>query len=376
MQQQIFPLNKMGNKFMKFLKKLLAIQPKQIEQVYPVEPELIEKDTIVKKLMKKVQSQDAQLSKISAEERMDEEVEKEIEQKKGVVSELQRQKKEIDKKKYDKPVSLRKIFKRLIQDKKFSVEITDKDDIVVFGEFLDLVILPGNYIGIQDKTKKILVYGKTLSQVIFKPESLANQLKRKKIALPCDAEGVYYPDIESFEMPEGIYDETTGKIKWAKFRKKEVKKLIIEREQTIHQLMKELEYSEQLNVDLKRKLNDKERSEQVYKNKIDISETDLSKAMEKCLRYETRFNEMQTQIVTLMEMKNVSDRLYKGLEDINKELITQAEEMGSKTEFRRALDVVQGLLSWAKDKIPRTIIQEAPKQVVEKEPVKPGQTIK
>ena len=365
----------MPNRIIKAFKWIFAIKSRQDRYVYPLDPDLI-KDKTVQELIKKIQSQDAQLSNIFAEKKKREDLLKDTDKKDLFIKDLKEQKQEIDQKRYENPVSLRKIFQKIIQDKKYIVDITDKDDTVTLGRFKDIVFLPGNFMGVIDTYGNIVSYGKTPSQIIYKPESLANQLRRKRIALPCDKEGIFYPDLESYEIPECVYDDATGKIQWAKFRKNEVKKMVVERENIIHQLTEELKYNEQLIISLKRKLNDKERAGDIYKNKIDITQTDLSMAMEKCLQYEQRFGEMQNRIVTLIEMKNIADNLYHGLENVNRELIEKSEEMGTKTEFRKALDVVQGLLSWAKDKIPKTIIQTPVKEIVEKEIIKPGQSIK
>lgn len=350
----------------------------KITATFPIDEEMIKKDRIVQEMAKKLQSQDAQLSKIFAEKKSESDKTNPDESLIQKVSELENQKQELTNKKFKNSVSLKKIFKELskpkYKKKKYQIDVTDKDDKVILGKFNDFIILPDGSFGISGTDGKMLSYGKTLRQVIYKPESLANQFKRRRITLPCNEDYIFIPDIEEYELPECSYDEESGKIKWAKIREKPLKKLIIEREMLIRDKDMYIEKIEQDKVDLVRKLRDVERASRIHKNIGETSQTELSKAMDMSIQFEQKVGDLQMRVVKLQELQLINERLLDGIKNINQELVTKAEEMGSKTEFRKALDLTQNLISYAHTKIPKTIIQEVKQEAV-KETIKPGQKV-
>jgi len=330
----------------------------KVTQITPVDEELIERDTIVKELTKKLQSQDAQLSKISAKKREKKIKESEKDKRLEKIEELKAQKYEFDKKKFSGAVSLTKVIK-IINDKRYKgkIDITDRNDKVIFGKLKDFLFING-YFGIQDTENRVLSYGSNLRQIIYKPESIANQLRRRVIKLPCNEDYIFIPDIEEEPMPECLYDEETNQIKWAKVREKPLKELIITREISIREKEKYIEKIEQDKVDMVKRIRDLERALRVERNISENSQTELSKAMDKSIQFEQKIGDMQLRVVQLQQLKNMNDQLITGLKEINEELLKKAEEMGTKTEFRKALDLLQSLISWSQDKMPKTIINE------------------
>lgn len=347
----------------KFINYLLA-KDKHREKVYPIDEELIERDKIVNEMSKKLQAYDAQLSKISAEENLKKIYQSDKDKQKDKIIELQEQKNDMLNKRYSNVVSLKKILCSLdLRKKKGSIDITDRNGNVILGKFKDLVILNNGMMGLKDSKDKILSMGYNIRQVIQKPESLFNQISRGIISIPCNEDYIFIPDIEEIKVPECTYDISSGKIKWAQVREKPIKQMIIEREELIRDKNLYIEKLEQDNIDLNRKNNDLKRSLTVYKKRSEASETDLSKALDKSLQFENRIGELQTRIINLQEANILNERLVSGLKQVNQELLDKAEEMGVKTEFRKALDMIQSTLSWAKTITPKeTIIREESNQ--------------
>ena len=336
----------------------------RVERISHLDEELIERDSLVQEQVKKLQSQDAQLSKISAKDKLKELKKNQEDLDQDVILDLLNKKNKIDSKKFEGSISFKRIFK-MLSHKRYKnpnnqIDITDKDDTVVLGKFKDFVIMPNGYFAIQDANGSILSYGQTLRQVIHKPEGLSNQIKRKRIALPCNSDYEFMPDLEEYPMPECTYDEISGKIKWAKVREKPLKQLIIEREELVREKDQYIEKIEQDKVDLIRKTRDIEMALRVQSNMAENSQTELSKAMDKSIQFEQKVGELQMRTIKLQEMKNINDKLIDGLKHINSELVEKAEEMGSKTEFRKALDLVQHLISYSKQNVGQTIIKEVP----------------
>lgn len=342
--------------FKKFFDWLFGKHPSR-HLVTPLEEELVKKDKQVRELSKKLQSYDAQLSKISAEKEREKEKGREGEEDEIIIGELKRQRKEIETKKMGDVVSFRKIYLQLFKNKKYkNIEVVDRDDKTVLGYFKDFVVLPTNgMIGLQNTEDRIMSYGPTLRQVIYKPESLANQFRRKRILLPCNENYEFIPDIEEIEMPECIYDPYKGKIKWARIRKKPLKDMIKEREEIIKEKEDYVEKIEQDKVDLVRDTRDLKRALKVQKNISENSQSELSMAMDKSIQFEQKIGELQMRVIQLQEVKNINEKLISSLERINEELLEQTEEMGTQTEFRRALTTVKNTIDWARDKIPREV---------------------
>jgi hypothetical protein len=339
------------------------------EVTFPISEELIERDSIVRELSKKIQSQEAQLSKIKAEDNLKKQLSKEEESKKEIIEDLIRQNEQKRMELFKDATSLEKIYKKLSNPKfKREIELSDKNDKVIFGNFHDIVILSNGFLGIQDTEGRVIAYGPTLRHIIYKPESIANQFRRKRILLPCNENGIFFPDIEEQEMPECIYDDETGNIKWATIRTKPLRQMIEEREKKIRSDAQYIEKIEQDKIDLVKKNRDLERALRLESNSSETAQTELSKAMDKSIQFERRIGDLQMRVIRLQEMKNINDTMVQSLENINSNLLEKAEEMGVKEEFRKALDMVQKLISWSKSVVPEKVYvtEEKPQMEVKK----------
>jgi len=222
----------------------------------------------------------------------------------------------------------------------------------------------------------LLSAGAELRSVIYKPESLANQLKRKRILLPYDKHGNKFPDIEEELVPECYYDEIEDKFKWTSERRVPFKDAIASREAQLSESREYIEHIEQTNIDLKNRLRDLERAKKLLDSQAEVSQTELSKAMERSIQFESKIGDMQMQVVQLTETKAINERLISGLEVVNNDLLKKTEEMGLKTDFRKALDLVQYLIAWSKNQLGKTYVQQ--QTVTPQEPekkVQPGEKL-
>lgn len=342
---------------------------------FPLDPSLIKENKIIGEQQKKIMTLEAQLSRYKAVERQQRDSVDQKKEENENIENLKRQETEIKDKKYGKAIGLKNFYKELLSNAKFreKIEVTDKDDTTILGNFGDFVIFSNGNMGIIDVHGNVLSYGKSLRSVIYKPESFLNQLRRKRILIPCDKNGVFYPDIEQVEVPE--LTNIDGKFVWAKMRTKPLKEMILEKQKLINDLSEHCTLIEQSNVDLKRDLDDTKRAIKVYINSADNSKTELSKSMDKSIQFEQRIGEMQMKIVQLMELKSMNERIISSVEEINKELLTKSVEIGVKDEFSKTLDKVKDLLEWSKTQIPKSITNVMPEQKVERPPSQPGEKV-
>lgn len=365
----------MATLFTKFYKWIFNLDRKR-QYFYPLDEDLLNRDNTIKELAKKVQSQDAQLSKISAEERKMSLKEKEIDKEQEAIKSLNDRKKELDEKKYLGTFSFYKFFKKLIRDRKFrsKFEISDKDDSVIFGKFGDIVVFPDNEMGILDVGGRILAKGDTLNKIIYKPFSIRNQVRRKRFLLPCDRNFIGIPDLEEEELPECTYNEKTGKIRWAKIREKPLRQLLVDRELKISEYNKYIERLEITKSELVRKTKELKRENEILKNNKNTTEVELSKTSGIQKQLFNKMTDMQNKIEILTQTKERLEEMRVRLENVNKKLIEKVEEVGAQTQFRQVLGTVQNLIEWSKLQLGETVInpiEEKPIKVV----VKPGERI-
>lgn len=358
-------------------KIIFNIKSQRQPVAYPLDPELIKANKQFQEVIKGFNSRDAQLSEVFAQKRAESEAKKKLDSEQEVIKKINEQNREIKLKKFKDSFSFSKFYTKLSKDKKFrnSFELVDRDDSVILGKFGDFLVLPNGHLAVTNSLGEVMAYGSTLRNLVYKPGSMSNQARRKRFLLACDKDFVFYPDVEEHEVEEGFYDEKIGKIRWAKIREKPFKVAIVERETKIQDLKEYGEHLEQKISDLTGKIGDLTRANNVLNRSAENSQTELSKAMERSIQFEQKMSDMQMQVVRLNEVKSLNEKIINTLEGINSELLEKAEEMGVKTEFRKALDSVQGLIDWAKDKIPKTIIQTPIPEKEPREPVKPGQPI-
>lgn len=353
----------------------IIFKKKERDIVYPINPEKIGDNKLIKELSQALQGRDAQLSKITAKRREEKDKKNKEEEEQEEIKKILDVEKEIKEKKYENTVFFGDFYKKFFKDKKFrtELEIVDKDDCTIFGKFGDFIIINGDEVGIVDNQKKIVIHGKTFRDIIYKPEGLKNQWKRKRICLSVDKNFKRIQDLENLEIPDVKADDM-GNYRETEELQQKAKELLIYRDEIIRQKSEKVERLENSNIRLVARVRDLTRAVRVLNNKTDVSETELSKAMEKSIQFEQKVNDQQMQIVKLNNYKNLLESMKDKLETINQELLEKVEETGMKSEFRKALDTVQNLIDWAKDKIPKTYIENLPAPV--RQQVQPGEPMK
>lgn len=307
----------------------------------------------------------AQLSHQSAQKKAEteEEKDKEIEQK--VIKDLKEQERNINKDRIGETVSLR----RLLQNDNLlkNIDIASYDDKDTFGKFGDILIAKkdGTLI-ITDENHNPLSRGDEIKDIIFKPDTLANQIKRRRILIPKDSNFNHKIDLENLEVNDVVYDSDTKTWMETDKLKGKVKDLLISRDK---KRMRDAEYIERLElaqVNQKAKIDELSRAISVYKNLKENIGTELSQATNLSMQTISQIGEMQRKITNLTEIK-VSYELTNNLKDnmINK-LLDKIEEFGGSSAREIIQAEVYGNLEKAKKLLPETIIEqkEEPKEPI------------
>ncbi len=322
--------------------------------------ELIERDTVVKEMSKKLQSQDAQLSKISAKEKLKKESEVQLGRDQEQIKDLKEQETQKKIETFEGSLGFDEL-QRMLSKRKFydKIIISDRDGIANFGRFGRFVFLPNGYIGLQERDSgKIISYGPSLDEVIYKPEGLKNQFLTGMIRLPCDENYQFLPDIEKTRVPKCMFNEETGQIDWAIIDDESLLEAVQSREIKIGELSGYIKKLEADKIGLVNNNRDLRRALGIHKNTAEVAQTETSKAVGMSMQYQTAIGDLQRRVIQLNEMKIINDKLVSGYESVNQKLLDAQEEVGDKTKFREVLATVQDMIEWSKNNIGETVINK------------------
>lgn len=314
----------------------------------------IEDNKIIKEQAKYIQSLEAQLSKKDAKERQKKVKQKNIQDDIDLIKELEKKQIEIDKKPFKNSYNIGKLFSKLVKDKKFAktLEIVDKDDNRVFDIFKTFKILNNGEIAIQGKSGEIWAHGPTLNHIIFKPETLKNQIKRKRILLPYDKNFNFIPDLEKWTIPEISYDERDNSYHESEERKIYIKDKFIELDKENRKLKEDKEHKEQVIADLRNKLQDVELAKKSWKSQAENSQSELSIALENGREAINKIGELHRNLATAQGQKLLSDKINDIYDDAFEKILKELEDEKAQTTLRRIRDEVQTDVEWAKKQFP------------------------
>ncbi len=317
----------------------------------------VEDDKIKKKLSAQVQSLTSQLGDYKAQEREDEEEEKDKDIQDELIKKLNKKQEVINNKQVGPTFSWGKFLQKSKKFKKYaSIDITDKDDENVIGNFEDLIVI-GNNFAITDTEGNIVVSGKTINDIVWKPESLNNHIKRGRIPIPYDSKGDFIADLENLHMPEMIYDQETDKFEEAQEFMRPVKEMIKDRDREIMRLQKYTERNELRLTKVTRENNDLKRTNHILEVRSDAANTELSKVLDKTTEYDKKVGELHRKIVSSSEMNTMKDVMVERLEKVNSDLLAKVERFGVSTDFEKTTAYLQDIIEWAKQVTPEQIIE-------------------
>ncbi len=339
----------------------------QKETQYPLDPELIRVNRTVKAQAQEIQTLKAQLSEVLAEKRQEQESEITEDKDELLRQRLKSDETEIKKSKFGRSASLRKFFadKKLLE----KTEICDKDDNDVFGKFGDLLILDSGRLALTDTNGNVLSYGMDLNNVIFKPGTFINQLKRGRILIPYDKDYNPVVDWEEEEINDIKYDEEEKCYHETLKAKEKAKKLLIKKDQEIRGLTDELSKVENINIDVNKEYDELKRTVKLQKGQIDSSNSELSTIMEQFSQFQMSYGDIQRKVTSLTETKAIYEDIINRQEVVIEKLLAQFEESGDKTEFRKAYSQVKEVIDYAKTRLPQQVIiseQEKEEKIPEK----------
>lgn len=335
----------------------------------------IKKNKIIKELTKKNKSLEAQISKTIADKRHQKVERQNIFDEIELAKELAEKSEEIKLEQEKAVFNFLPFFKKLITNKKFanSLELCDKDDETVIDNFGTIKVMDNDDIAIYGKSGELWSRGKELSDIIFKPRTLGNQIRRRRILLPFDKNFKFVPDLETYEIPEMSYNPD-GKEdeKWniSEERIKPIKIMIQERDEKIHVLRKDKEHLEQVIADLRIRKQDEELAKNSWKAQAQKNQTQLSIALKNEQQAMSMLHQGDRDLTKAKEQKQIAEDSRDVHEEANEKLLEELQDEESQSNRRKTKDEAQYDIQWAKQQVPKEIHQTVIENKEKKEGVK------
>lgn len=360
-------------RFGDFIKRFLGITKRRDRILTNINPDL-EESKKIREAMSALSSRDAQISDLKLKEKEREDARNEFLDELSLIKELKEKSDVLENKKFNGHFEISKIYDFLKKYKKTKIEITDRDDIRVFDTFKTFVILPdGKSFGIKGMSGEIWAYGQTINHIIYKPESIKNHLRRKRIPIPYDSEHRPAPDLDKFVMRELKYYPEEDEFAESDELLRPVREMIMGRERRIYEQDKHIEYLEKLNAVQHRNLRKIQRDLNILKEKSGLENSELSIALNGLTEYARQMGNIARQNILLTEGKLTLDEVKDRQDEVINKLIGEMEDEKSKNLLRRARDEWQRDFQFAEKFGRKTynITQEEAREI----PVKPGQPI-
>ena len=322
--------------------------------VTTIDDRLASKDSQINALMKDNQAKAGEISRMKADERKKDQVQYYTSQEKKKSNELFNKQTEINEEKFEDAFSLKDFFYYLFKNPKYKLDVMDRDMSTKMAEFGNFVIFKDGEFAILDKDNEILSKGANLNNVFFKPGSLKGQVNKKLIRLPCNKDWQGIPDIEEVEMPELTYNN--GKIKWSKFTRKPLMKLLIDREREINSLSETLAEKEETISGFVKSSRTLKRDKDIIKSKYNTLETEMSVNTQRYKKMQQRFRNLETRLAQSQSMRTLAEDLKDKFKNSLDELSEFVTQKLAKTDGDIFMDKVKDMLDYINSIKPSQIV--------------------
>jgi hypothetical protein len=313
-----------------------------------------------KKVLIENETLKAQQGLSNSEKRAEQEKISEKDREQEVIKDLNEQALLINKNRFGDTMSLTKFFGEIAKNRAFkdSIEITDSDDKEIFGKFGDILVSnkDGSLI-LTDVYGNPISVGHRINDIIFKPETLFNQIRRKRILAPRDKDLNPIPDIANLEINDVSYDEPTKTwIDTQEFRDT-IRNLLIKRDKIIRAKNEKIEILELTQIEQRKKMEDLQRSLNTYKSLKDTISSESSTASNLVLQTLGKNGEIQRTISQLTELKALNESQISTYKGIIEDLLEKLRSTGNKTLYEQAEEKVFSQAERFKNLLPERITE-------------------
>ena len=271
----------MTTNFDYWLKKLIG---RRETIVTPLDPDLVKKDEIVKAQQQKIAGLTAELGKLKAKEHEEKEEDKKKDKDQILIKKLREKEKIINENVSSNLISLNLLLKDASSKRlRGQIRIVDRD-----GKFVDIFggigISENEYLTLLNETGHMIIKGREIRHIIYKPEGLVESILAKRIQIPYILDKnlnlVYDADLENLDHPDMVRNENDHVYDMTEEKTAKVKNLLIKKGNEILRLRGDKEKLEHIVTELKTELDDFSRGNRILEHERNILQTHLSKAME------------------------------------------------------------------------------------------------
>jgi len=314
--------------------------PKEKRVVY-IDPDSVRENNLINAQQNQIAELHAELSKYRLEEQKKKEVDYKTEQDKEIRLELNKQKNQLEIKEYPKYFSLMQFCRKIIYDKKLrsNLHFTSFDGSEKLYKFGDIGLSRSGIVLLND-VGEVIHLGRNVNDVFWSVGALGDDLKAFRIPLCLDKDGGFVENVMMWEGPD-LTPTLDGKLRYTKARKKELYKLLKERDEIIARQQGSIEELELTNTQLQQKTDELEISQRVAEDSADTSRNELSNIEGEVSSISRVFGGISRELV---KKRNIEIILEDNLEKLENQIVKmreEAERQGVKVSDDRALERIQ-----------------------------------
>ena len=335
----------MASLFGKFLRWIFVPKDKTVKHI-SIDPESVKEHNMIRALANENAELKGRLAKYIADEGETRLREEDIAEEEDVKLELNKQKKELQKKVYPKYFSLKSFFWKL-KNKQFKEKLGFYDfkrekRLAKFGDIG--FSSDGDIVLLNDKNQ-VLLKMKDLHDIFQSVGGLGNDVDTFKIPINLDKDLVHVENFELWKAPQ-IIPKNDGTFEYTKAKKEPFYKYLSELNDTISDLSFELEEKEKTIAGIEVEKGRLERDLSSLQKKVQVLEKDISKQEIETQAKDDKFRDIEKQVANLTNIKIVTEEELDLIKEKLERLQDKAMKEGITLQFDdvvKRIERIQGL---------------------------------
>jgi chromosome segregation ATPase len=337
----------------------MLFKKKQLKKIV-LDPDYVKEHHTVKALANENAELKGELAKLKSDIGKQREREQDLEEEAEVRVELNKQKKELERKKYPKYFSLKAFFNKYRVNKNFRDKIAfysfDRSKkIASFGDFG--FSSDGDFVALSNDGE-VLLKVENPNAMFQSVGGLGSDIMSMKIPLNVTPNGEYIENIMKWEPPE-LIPTLDGKFQYAIARKKPLYEYLTEQSQKMQDLYTEIENLELTNTKLQKENDELKISQRVSEDSAETARKELSISEGSVSAIDRQFRAISTELAKVRDTNTLLEEGLTSLESQMGDMRKKAERKGVKLSDDVAMETIQ--------RIRRELVRDEPEKVVVKQ---------
>ena len=342
-----------------FQKIKFFFKKKEIKHI-ELDPESVKKWHNIRILANENAELKARLARLESKEGKRQEREEQREQTEEMRLELNKQKRELDKKNSPWYFSLKTFFNKTRTKKFKNLAYYDFMRSKKLGRFGDFgFAFDGDFIIMDDKGE-ILMKAPDLNTIFQSVAGLGNDVPSLKIPLNVNGKGEYVENPMTWEVPEFV-PAGGGKFQWSKARKKPFYDYLTELRQQIQDQHEDIEKLELVNTELQNENDELNVAIRVAGNSANTARKELGTSEQRVSAIDTQFREIANELAQVRGTNTVLEKEIEDIEEKLEELKSKSKEEGIALKFDdvvKRINKIKGLLKEKTIMVPKEQVSE------------------